>query len=84
MISKTNIWEVALLYFDVGTVSQTVRSGNGPYKEKYHAQHKKKGPGIPEAFQVCAFGFSTCLRQEALEASSSYHPQGYQRPNLRL
>jgi hypothetical protein len=21
----------------VGTVSQTVRSGNGPYKEKYHA-----------------------------------------------
>jgi len=22
----------------VGTVSQTVRSGNGPYKEKYHAR----------------------------------------------
>ncbi len=26
------------LCFDVGTVSQTVRSGNGPYKEKYHAR----------------------------------------------
>ena len=26
------------LYLSVGTVSQTVRSGNGPYKEKHHAR----------------------------------------------
>ncbi|MGB6338835.1 MAG: hypothetical protein WBF32_03595 [Candidatus Aminicenantaceae bacterium] len=37
MISKTNIWKAALLYFDVGTVSQTVRSGNGPYIKRNHA-----------------------------------------------
>ncbi|MGB3861937.1 MAG: hypothetical protein WA915_07610 [Candidatus Aminicenantaceae bacterium] len=52
MISKTNIWEAALLYFDVGTVSQTVRSGNGPYKEKYYARRtKKKAPGFPGPFE---------------------------------
>ncbi|MGB3863875.1 MAG: hypothetical protein WBE11_00645 [Candidatus Aminicenantaceae bacterium] len=36
MISNTNNGKAVRLY--VGTVSQTVRSGNGPYKEKYHAR----------------------------------------------
>jgi hypothetical protein len=27
------------LYSNVGTVSQTVRSGNGPYIDRYHARH---------------------------------------------
>ncbi len=38
VISKTNNRKAVRLYLNVGTVSQTVRSGNGPYKEKYHAR----------------------------------------------
>ena len=33
---KNEQWENSAAH--VGTVSQTVRSGNGPYKEKYHAR----------------------------------------------
>ncbi len=38
VISKTNNGTSVLFYFNVGTVSQTVRSGNGPYKEKHHTR----------------------------------------------
>ncbi|MCK4931060.1 MAG: hypothetical protein KAT01_02765 [Candidatus Aminicenantes bacterium] len=34
MISKTNNGTAVRLYLNVGTVSQTVRSGNGPYKNR--------------------------------------------------
>ena len=53
MISKTNIWETALLYSDGGIVSQTVRSGNGPYKEKYHAR-----PALLTIFFITQSGHS--------------------------
>jgi len=38
VISKTNNGTAVRLYLNVGTVSQMVRSGNGPYIAKYHAR----------------------------------------------
>ena len=37
----------------VGTVSQTVRSGNEPYKEKYHAR-----PSLLTVFSITQLGHS--------------------------
>jgi len=38
MITKTKNGMTLQLYSNVGTISQTVRSGNGPYIDKYHAR----------------------------------------------
>ena len=40
----------------VGTVSQTVRSGNGPYKEKYHAR-----PSLLTVFSIIPSDHSITL-----------------------
>jgi hypothetical protein len=38
VIAKTYNGTAMRLYLNVGTVSQTVRSGNGPYIERCHAR----------------------------------------------
>jgi hypothetical protein len=51
VIAKTNNGIAMRLYYNVGTVSQTVRSGNGPYIAKDHAR-----PALHTVFSTTQLG----------------------------
>ena len=53
VISITNNGTAVRLYLYVGTVSQTVRSGNGPYIKRNHAR-----PALLTVFSTTQLGYS--------------------------